>query len=186
MIHFVDIETSGLDPVRHDVIEVGIVTAEYGQVVEEVEFSLPFASSNASPKALEVNGWGQREFAPLVPKDVGKFILDEILDEGLVAAWHAHFDFGFLAQFCQENGDGRVPWSHRAVIDLPSLVMGRLGVLTRGSTRDLMAQLRLPDDFEGRHTALADAYANFRVYEALRLYETAEAAPPANFRQGGA
>lgn len=173
MIHFVDIETSGLDPYRHEVIEVGVVSAAHGERVDELEFSLPFDESRAEPRALEINGWGRRPFAARVSVADGLDALDATFQKGdLFCAWHAHFDEAFLAELYRKN-DRRAPWSHRAVVDLPSLIMGRLGVITAGSTKDLMAQLRLADDFEGRHTALVDAEANLRAYQELRLYEVA-------------
>ncbi len=179
MIHFIDIETTGLDPYRHEMIEFGMVSAEKGRKVSELEFSLPFDVDAADPGALDVNGWGRREFAPEVTvKQATRYLWSAITNKHLVSAWHAHFDFAFLGEFWRRAMEElefaprrRPPWSHRGVVDLPSLVMGRMGVLTAGSTKDLMSQLGIEDEFEGKHTALADAEANFRVYQELKLYE---------------
>jgi DNA polymerase III epsilon subunit-like protein len=171
MIHFIDIETSGLDPVEHEIIEVGVVSAEKGVIKGGIEFSVPFDLERASPRALEVNGWGKRPFAEQVSKAAGAAKLADGIRKGdLVASWHVLLDFGFLNPFCQAHL-GDTPWGHRGIIDMPSLVMGKLGVLTSGSSRDLMSQLGIDPDFEGRHTAYADALANYWAYKQLGLFE---------------
>lgn len=171
MINFIDIETTGLDPVNHEVIEVGIVQAKHRMVIDSIEFSLPFNEREADPKALEVNGWGKRKFAPQVSIESGlEFITEQFEDDAIFCAWHAHFDEGFLAQLFKKHGQ-KPPWNHRKVVDLPSLIMGRKGVITSGSSRELMKQLGLDPQFADRHTALADAEANKRCFDCLDLWE---------------
>lgn len=169
MIAFIDIETSGLDPAYHDVIEVGCVFAEHGHRIGDDEFSVPFREDRAEPRALEVNGWGNRPFAEQITHDEAADRLEMWFEDDVTyfCSWHTTLDECFLNQMLRRGGR-TVPWSHRNVIDLPSLVMGRLGVLTPGSSRELLVQLGLDPDFEDRHTALADAHANYRAYMALR------------------
>lgn len=171
MIVFVDIETSGLDPNYHEPIEVGLVAAEYRREMSSVEFSLAFDPVKADPKALEVNGWSYREFAPVFSvEDAHASLMDHFADGALFCAWHSHFDEAFLAAWCRRNSL-EIPWSHRAVVDLPSLVMARCGVVVRGSTRTLAKQLGLDPDYDGRHSALGDAGFAYDVFCQLELYE---------------
>lgn len=176
MIAFVDIETTGLDPVQHEPIEVGIVLAEHSYVIEEIEFSLKFDEAKAEPRALEINGWGQRKFAPVLEPVDAQETISSIFEYDsskpvLFCAWHAQFDETFLDQWYKRVGLATKPWGHRDVVDLPSLIMGRKGVVSPGSSRDLLKQLGLDADFEGRHTALADARMNHKAYCELNLWE---------------
>jgi DNA polymerase-3 subunit epsilon len=173
-LHFIDIETSGLDPNKHDVIEVGIVSTHHGKVERRTQFSLAFDPAYASPRALEVNGYGKRTFAPLLPDDEAFALVDDIFsDKGLFIAWHAHFDSSFMnAWYARANRS--TPWTHRRVVDLPSLIMGAKGIITLGSSREMLIQLGLDADFEGRHSALADAEMNWKAYQKLELWEASK------------
>lgn len=147
----VDIETSGLDPAYHDIIEVGIVAANGN----ERSFSLKFDLANADSKALEVNGWGHREFAPQVDKHHALRVLLEAFEGGaLLVASPAHFDVGFLEQLFRREGMDP-PWSHRSVIDLKSFACARFGVLTDLKNSEISRLLDIEDTSD--HTALGDA-----------------------------
>lgn len=170
MIHFIDIETTGLNPAYHEMIEFGMVTLDPTTYEAfDTEFSLPFDPERADPKALEVNGFGARDFAPLISPEEAATLLDaSILRSDFVVAWHSHFDFGFLNQFYHRVG-GRTPWSHSNVLDMPSLVLARRGIIQPGRTATLMP---LTGVLEGddKHTALADARACYECWKALDLW----------------
>lgn len=164
----VDIETSGLDPLVHEVIEIGMVS----HMGEEWECSLPFDLNKASPKALEVNGWGTREFAPLVqPMEAINMLHKLFYNTGvLIVASPAHFDVGFLGALCS-NHTFQPPWGHRSVIDLKSFACARLGVLTDLKNSEIARLFDIPEP-EDKHTALADARWTARLFRAVLDYES--------------
>jgi DNA polymerase III epsilon subunit-like protein len=157
----VDIETSGLDPAYHQTIEVGLV-ARNGN---EQSFSLSFDESRASPKALEVNGWGVRDFAPQVDKHYALGLLSEAFEGGaLLIASPAHFDVGFLEQLFRTE-EMNPPWGHRSVIDLKSYACARFGVLTDLKNSEISRLLDIEDTSD--HSALADARWTAQLFRAL-------------------
>ena len=119
----VDIETTGLDPLHHEVIEVGmIIDLPDHPEVYPVEFSLAFDENKADPEALAVNGWGSREFAPLInPRDAA-LVLHENLDDVHIVGKNPTFDAGFLEVFLKRHGYQR-NWHHR-LVDVGSLFWG--------------------------------------------------------------
>lgn len=174
-----DVETSGTNPFMHDVIEVGIVLLDEGlSVIEEREFSLPFDVREASPEALEVNGWGQRPFAPEVDFDTAKKWLYEMFGPYKTTAMigmHAKFDAGFLeALLARRCGDIDNPWG-KHVYDLPSLAAGRWGILPPLRSHDMVKLLELDhggkvwEAGSDRHTALGDARLNAAILRGLKL-----------------
>lgn len=172
MIHFIDIETSGLHPAVHEIIEVGIVSFDpVDWTATNTAFSLPFDIAAADPRALEVNGWGKRQFAVEMGVAEAARTMDAlILKEDFVVAWHAHFDFGFLNEFYRRHWDGRrTPWSHSNVLDMPSLVLARRGIIMPGRTKTLMPMVGVLEG-DDKHTALADARACFEAWKALDLW----------------
>lgn len=197
-IVFLDIETSGLDPNYHEPIEVGMVTDDPDAGYMEVEFSLAFDASRASPEALEINGFGQRQLAPLQSdRDAGAILMrwfgwDEIPDEEatdaegpgadtvhvwikqnpvILVANHVAFDASFLAAWMRRQ-NLPVPWGKHAW-DLPSLMAGRLGLAPPVSTGDIIRHFKVEPMRRGDqkfHSALEDARWNREVYRQLGLW----------------
>lgn len=158
----IDIETSGLDPHYNQVIEIGIC-GRYGQTWEA---TIGFDLSRADPKALEVNGWGKRDFAPAKP--VGT-VLDALTnwfgDGTLIVASPAHFDLGFLEALFREHKRDP-PWGRRNVIDIKSYACGRLGLLTNLKNSEIGRLLDIPEP-STEHTALGDAVYQRNIFAAL-------------------
>lgn len=164
----VDIETSGLDPHVHEVIEIGMV----GGDGSEWECSIPFDLDKADPKALEVNGWGTRKFAPLVQQMEAVNTMHKVFHKTgtLIVASPAHFDVGFLEALFRKN-TFQPPWGHRSVIDLKSFACARLGVLTDLKNSEIARLFDIPEP-EDKHTALADARWTARLFRALLDYDS--------------
>lgn len=158
----VDIETSGLDPNYHDVIEVGIAHRD-GSVWS---CSLPFDESKADPKALSVNGYGQREFAQMESFDFLAQLLTNIFYHTgtMLVASPAHFDVGFLEALIRRNNE-RPPWGHRNVIDLKSYACARFGVVNNLKNSEISRMLNIEDTSD--HTALGDAKWTRQLFAAL-------------------
>lgn len=163
---FLDIETNGLNPAYHQPIEVGWVTLDD----VATEFSLPFDVDKSEAKALEVNGYGRRQFAQLLsPAQAVGIIRKELAGQTIVAN-NVAFDLSFLAAFLRKQGVlTPPPWKHTG-FELKSLVAGKLGV-----SPELVSTTTIVNHFKleaiGKHTALGDARWNREIYLALQLYE---------------
>lgn len=158
----IDIETSGLDPHRNQVIEIGIC----GMNETTWGASLKFDMARATPGSLELHGWGRREFSPLKPVEE---VLDTLeawfRDDTLIVASPAHFDVGFLEALFREH-NRQPPWGHRNVIDIRSFACGRLGLLTNLKNNEIARLLDVPDP-DTAHTALGDAIYQADIFRAL-------------------
>lgn len=168
---FLDLETSGLDPVDDEPIEFGIV----GPGAAEWTFSVPFDEAKASPEALKVNGWGQREFAPLIPdaRDAAVKLWGYLGGNPapVLVGNAVHFDASFVREFIRRHAPALnpEPWDHR-LVDLKSLAAGRIGVDPRSLTSAAIGRhfgVPLPDD---AHTAIVDARWNRDLFYAMGLY----------------
>lgn len=164
-IAFLDIETTGLNPLEHEILEVGIILRpEYPDKPEEkIHFSLPIDLTKASEKALEVNGFIERraalkeiERAP----GVAKALLYDRLRDALIVGNNVQFDLRFIEQFL-----GLAPWFYTP-LDLKVYAAGRCGLKLPASTKFLeeLAGTKVGKD---AHSALVDAKWNVRVYDAL-------------------
>lgn len=159
----VDVETGGIDPTRDPLIEVAYVN--YGGD-KEVSFSLPFDEKACDPKALEVNGWGKREFAPELHPDVAASKLVTDWRDSLIIASPSWFDIGFIVKWLGDGGY-KPSWSHRAVVDLKSLYCGKLDWLYPFKNSVISENLGVPDASD--HTALGDARWTMELFRAMRV-----------------
>lgn len=160
-----DLETGGLNPLRHPIIEAAMVynngKAESTNQVEH--FSLPFAPSLADKRALEINRYEERqEFLDeiQIPLMDGIELFRETLNGALVIGNNVQFDLRFVEHFILD-----APWYY-APLDLKAWVAGRCGMDHPASTATIadVSGVPLPRD---QHTALADAAWNMGVYRAL-------------------
>lgn len=173
----VDIETTGLDPCRHEIIEVGI----YGRFTEvwhgdgsipqgapiAITFSLSFDEAKASPEALEINGWGKRPFPPEVPEAYAASLMNDVLTDALIVASPSFFDIGFLDAFYRTKVEGNPPWSHRNILDLKSYVYGKFPVPFGRSNDHISEFLQVKNTKD--HTALGDARWTWEMFK--KAYE---------------
>jgi DNA polymerase III epsilon subunit-like protein len=176
----VDLETSGLDPAKHEIIEVGVVLelprlggALYDSiVVEQHTFSLPFDVARADAKALELNGWGTRPFPPERDPAWAAGFMSAVLADKYIVGKNPQFDVGFLAALLARYGL-KPTWHHR-LVDVGMLAWGySSGVETycmgqvwpQPPNSEKVAELVNVDWPENeRHTALADAQWAYDVF----------------------
>lgn len=181
---FLDLETTGLDPRKHEILEVGLIKrtdAKPGADLS-VHFSLPIDEQLASEKALEVNRYDERRDELKVIEVAEPFaarILYGNLRDAIVIGNNVQFDLRFIEQFLIDNpfevtGIGYdytpTPWNYHPV-DLKAFVAGRLGMgPPPWSTKDIADQAQVPLTKDA-HSAWADAAWNRDVYDAVMNYE---------------
>jgi oligoribonuclease (3'-5' exoribonuclease) len=178
----VDIETSGLEVVTHQVLEIGCAWTNEDDTMQVYACSLPFSkmSFNGVPnwtqEALEVNGWGKREFAPQVSPCQAVSTLRRLLDDAHIVGKSPQFDEKFL-RVLFEREHIMPPWHHR-LVDVGPLAWGwyntervRLG----GPSWDLPPSVSKVEEWTGikretvggYHTALNDAVWAYRVFRSI-------------------
>ena len=165
---FVDTETTGLDPTVAEVIEIAIIRREPdGKESRYYTLVLPENIEEASPKALEINGYAENptrwKDAPPMSK-VGPQIL-AFLEGGVLVGHTVAFDGRMLAAHLKRAGvEGRVPYYK---IDTVTLVYEHL--FPKGLKRASMGADRefLGWSAEGAHTASKDTDDAMRLFDLL-------------------
>ena len=98
-IAFVDIETTGLDPARHDILEVAVVRVDPDtlQVLEEKSVLVqPERLSDADPEALAVCGYSASVWSRAIPLKWALRAIAPLLEDALIAGHNVGFDWSFL------------------------------------------------------------------------------------------
>ncbi len=175
---FVDIETTGLDPFRHEVVEIGIVLAEqradlfgkqYLEVLSEHEIQLsPEHIETAEAKALEITKYFKRDRSKAISQKEGLMQAAAILDGAIFVAQNVAFDWAFLQKAGNEYGVNFEKSVYYHKLDLASMVVGKLyhiPELEKFTLRELTVHFGVVN--EDAHTALAYARATFEVCKKL-------------------
>lgn len=182
----IDIETTGLDPAHHDMIDIGAIYAdldgrELGRFFVRI---MPEHPERLDPGAARVNGFSEarwRELGAVSEAEAAKAFVafheaqtkaHPSTDGGkrtwLFTAYNAWFDRGFLDALLIPNGSSTRELYNYFQLDLPSMAWGA-GVpnLKNG---DVAKVLGLPDETRNPldHTGLTGAEWNLAIYRAAR------------------
>lgn len=172
---FIDTETTGLDPDRHELIEIGGLIVVAGnpsdistyRVVEEFEYKIkPLRIQDANLRSLKVNkydpsNWVDARTLPEVMHDLALKTKDAVM-----VAHNVAFDSAFLEKAFHTTGIANTMHYHR--LDTVSMAYALLrahGEVDRLSLHSLCEHFEIHQETE--HKALADARSMFELYKKL-------------------
>lgn len=166
-----DLETTGLKPRWHEIIEIGAIrvsadlTRELGQFERKIQ---PTHIETADPESLRVNGYQPDRWneAMELKKALSEFAA--FIKGGLIAGYNVAFDWMFLREACVQNAISldidyhifdvfSVAWLHSQTFAKPKSL----------SLTNLAQLYELPPQPEP-HTALADACLTLDLLRAVQ------------------
>jgi DNA polymerase III epsilon subunit-like protein len=176
LLAFLDVETTGFDPERHEIVQIGIVLAKQNPrpgkgpeltIVEEIDLKIkPEHIETADEEALRINGYNEGEwmFAPDLKPTME--MLSKKLDGAILVAHNLAFDNSFMEAAWKKTGVENT--MKRYKLDTISIAFARF-YERDGDMRYSLGYLC--DIFgiknENAHTALADAKALYQVYKKM-------------------
>ncbi len=168
-IALTDIETTGLDPTKHEIIEIGCVVFDSKtlEVLDEIDIKVrPQHIETGDPKAFAVNGYNAEEWEFAVDPRVA--LSDYIARTAgcNFMAYNYHFDLSFLEFAAREQG---LKFEFgRPSVDLLSLAMAKVphGKVGSWSMKTICTYFRLPPESKV-HRALSGAQKEFELYKAM-------------------
>ncbi|MFA5830379.1 MAG: 3'-5' exonuclease [Candidatus Paceibacterota bacterium] len=177
---FIDVETTGLDSEKHELIEIGCVlamqTAQEGkgpkiEFMEEFEYKiLPEHLETADPESLMINGYTPERWADAISL---KEAMEKFAEKVRGASFVAHnvsFDLAFVEGAFKKSGVKNT--MHYYKLDTISLAFAKLydkPEVQKFSLRFLCEYFGITN--KNAHTALSDARATFEVYKKLLMPE---------------
>lgn len=170
-----DIESSGLSPTLHQVVEAGFWNFGTG---ERMSFIPPHTLENADPEALIVNRYHERDLGNEALWDDGSGLrrLHAALDGNWLVGSNPSFDASFLSPLFLKHGLDPEPWHYSSPFDLGLYGCGVLNRPMGGrfSAARLCAALNVEP---GDHSALGDVISEGTcLIELLRIVKSREAA----------
>lgn len=177
LLAFVDVETTGLTPGYHEMIDIGIVMTdlsgeELGDLFLRIQPDNPerIEEGARAVNAFDVDRWRALEALP------AEAAIDRIVrfHDGiagdrnvLMVAFNSHFDAAFLDQLFRSRERSWRELYHYFILDLPSMAWSHgIRGLTGSSLSETLGVADEPHVAE-EHTGITGAKLNARVYRAL-------------------
>ena len=166
---FVDVETTGLDPEKDSVIQIGVVRTDYTGVEIKDRLSVKvLPTTQVHPQAAAVNGYTREAWVGASEPLAAAKQLHAISRGAEFAAHCVWFDVRFCENLLRRNGF-TVPWGRR-YIDTQTLVHLMRAKDTSMNGTNLQAALEsLGGERSAVHDAAADAEWARRVYQHVML-----------------
>ena len=165
---FIDIETTGLNVLEHEIIEIGcVITTSKLKVIEEFELKIkPEHIENADPVALKVNHYDEENWVSSYSLKEAMKILSKKVEKCIMVGQNVAFDSGFLEYSFAKTGVLNTMHYHK--LDTISIAWAKLHrdpLLEHFSLREMCIRFGIKN--EHAHTALSDARATFELYKKL-------------------
>ena len=165
---FIDIETTGLNVLIHEIIEVGcVMTTPDFKIIEEFELKIkPEHIENADKVALKINGYDEANWKSAYTMEKAIKILTRKVKDSIMVGHNVAFDSGFLEHAFAKTGIENTLHYHK--LDTVSIAWAKLHKepdLEHFSLRELGTRFGIKNPHA--HTALSDARATFELYKKL-------------------
>jgi len=174
---FLDLETTGMDPKHHEIIEIGVVIARQVkregrgpslELIDELDIKVkPTHIETAQPVALKINKYRQEDWLFAVPLETALLELNKKAKGAVLIAQNITFDWGFLEAAYQKT---RLPFGLHPKRKLDTIALA-FALLYDDPNMQKFSLHHLCQRYgvENRraHTALSDARAIFGIYKKM-------------------
>lgn len=165
---FIDIETTGLDFIKHEIIEIGcVITTPNLEIIEKFELKIkPENIENADPVSLKVNHYDSTKWEDAQNlKDAIK-ILSKKVKDCIMVGHNVSFDSEFLdSAFLKIKSKNTMHYHKLDTISIAWAKLHNKPEITHFSLRELCKHFDIKN--ENAHRALSDAHATFELYKKL-------------------
>lgn len=165
---FIDIETTGLNLLEHEIIELGcVLVAPDMKVIEEFDIKIkPEHIENANPTSLKVNHYKEEDWEDAIPLKEAMKIFSKKVKGAIMVGQNIAFDSSFIdIAFAKLNMENTMHYHKLDTIAIAWAKLHRDPELKRFSLREMCLRFGIKN--ERSHTALSDARATFELYKKL-------------------
>lgn len=165
---FIDIETTGLDVIDHEIIEIGcVLTTPDLKVLEEFKLKIkPEHLEIADPTAMKINHYKEELWIDAISLKEAMKILSGKVKDCIMVGQNMAFDFSFLEHAFAKYHIKNTMHYHK--LDTISIAWAKFHQDTdfeHFSLREMCLRFGITN--EHAHSALSDARATFELYKKL-------------------
>ena len=164
-ISFIDLEMTGLEAMKHEIVEIGLVKVSPADlsIIETWDSKVkPEHLETNDPEALKISGYNEELWKSAISLKEMMEILALKVQKTVLAGFNISCDYAFLDAAVTKTG---IPLDfHRRVLDVNPYASAKLGY-DFGSKGLGTLSKDYGINLESHHTALADAIATFELYK---------------------
>jgi len=165
---FIDIETTGLNILEHEIIEIGgVITDPKLNIIEEFELKIkPEHIENADKIALKINKYNEKDWEIGYPLRDAMEILSLKVKDCIMVGQNVAFDSSFIEHALSELKSPNTMHYHK--LDTISIAWAKLHRepdLDHFSLREMCKRFGIEN--KNPHSALSDAHATYELYKKL-------------------
>lgn len=177
LLAFIDVETTGLIPGYHEMIDIGVVLSDVdgNEVARTFIRTMPNFPERTSPEVPGINGFSVekwRNYGALSSAAAVDSLVDFYAQHTdgryvLMVAYNSWFDAAFLDHLFRAADRSWRELHYYFIMDLPSMAWG-MGLRDIWGSR-LTAKFGIPDEpsTPDEHTGITGADVNYRIYREL-------------------
>ncbi|PIR47152.1 MAG: hypothetical protein COV07_00570 [Candidatus Vogelbacteria bacterium CG10_big_fil_rev_8_21_14_0_10_45_14] len=181
---FIDLETTGLDPTRHEIIEIGLVLVKQKRTkkrgyellaLKEWDVKVkPMRIQDADKIALKINGYREEDWKSAINLKRALEKLSKLTKGAIIVAQNIAFDWAFLEKAYREYGVPMGMHSKRK-LDTVSIWFAKYhnDPVPEKFSLYHMAKYTGVKNIKA-HTALSDARATFEIYKKVMCQNNPE------------
>jgi ATP-dependent DNA helicase DinG len=165
---FIDIETTGLNVIKHEVIEIGcVITTPKLKMIEKFELKIkPKHIKNADPVSLKITHYNKRDWKFAYTLEKALEILIKKAKDCTMIGQNVSFDSGFLEyNFAKLNLKNSMHYHKLDTISIAWAKFHKKPSISHFSLREMCERFHIKN--EHPHSALSDAYATYELYKKL-------------------
>ncbi len=165
---FIDIETTGLDVLDHEIIQIGcVITKPNLEIVEEFEIKIkPEHLEYADPVSMKINHYDEEAWADALSLKEGMRLFGSKVKDCIMVGQNVSFDASFLENAFSKNKMHNPMHYHK--LDTISIAWAKFHNdidFEHFSLREMCLRFGIVN--EHAHTALSDARATYELYKKL-------------------
>lgn len=169
MIALTDLETTGLNPLNHEIIEIGCVIFDNStfEIHAKLNFKVkPENIAGADPKALQVNGYNEKDWEDGMTLFQALNFYSQATEKCTFMAHNAMFDWSFIDVAFTKEGISHQLNKHK--IDTVSVAWSKIphNKVFGWSLKTLCSYFGIPPEPEV-HRAINGAMQTYEVYKKL-------------------
>ncbi|MFA6000241.1 MAG: 3'-5' exonuclease [Candidatus Paceibacterota bacterium] len=165
---FIDIETTGLNLQKNEIIEIGcVLTTPDLKIIEEFEFKIkPKHLEYADPVAMKINHYNEDDWKFAYELGDAMEIFSSKVKDAIMVGQNVAFDISFIEYAFNTTNIKNPMHYHR--LDTMSIAWAKMHndpTLERFSLREMC--IRFGIEHKNQHTGLGDARATYELYKKL-------------------
>jgi DNA polymerase-3 subunit epsilon len=168
---FVDIETTGFDPNKQEIIELGVVIAKMNgdklEIVDQLDLKIaPKHIENAEAGALRVNGYNEADWLFAIDLETAMKTFVKKTEGAIFVAHNVTFDYGFIDANLKRLGiENKLHFYILDTVSVAFSILRQNDDMGKISLRALCEKYGVEN--KKAHSAYADALATYEVFKKL-------------------